>query len=142
LGRVAEAQPAFKKAVSLNPPSPTRELALLDLGLTSVRLGEADEAVPALESLAQLDPGNREGLYLLGMAYIMQHDPGRAVQVLDRLLLEGSNGRAFYARALANYSLKRKAQALSDIANAIRLGPVDQNLLDWRTKIAAMPEAR
>jgi hypothetical protein len=59
--------------------------------------------------------------------------------VLDRLLAQESSGPGFYARALANYGLKRKAQALSDIDNAIRLGPDSPVLHEWRRKIEALP---
>lgn len=139
LGRPQEAYRDFEATVNERPPSPTRELALLNLGRTAIQLGRRDEAVKALEELRRIDPGNREGRYFLGMAYIMQGDPARAVQILDRLLLEEPNGRAFYARALANYGLKRKAQALSDIENAIRIGPANANLIEWRAKILALP---
>jgi tetratricopeptide (TPR) repeat protein len=73
------------------------------------------------------------------MACIMTGQPERARAILDRLLMEDASGRAFYARALANYGLNRKAQALADIENAIRLGPDNANLQAWRAKILALP---
>lgn len=53
--------------------------------------------------------------------------------------MERADGPAFYARALANYSLKRKAEALSDIENAMRSAPDNPNLREWHAKILAMP---
>jgi tetratricopeptide (TPR) repeat protein len=139
LGRTPDAFRDFREAVTARPPSPTRELALINLGRTALQLGRRGDAIRALEELAQVDPGNREARYLLGMAYVMNNDPARAVQVLDRLLAQEASGPGFYARALANYGLKRKAQALSDIDNAIRMGPDNPALHDWRRKIEALP---
>jgi hypothetical protein len=46
---------------------------------------------------------------------------------------------AFYARALAHYGLKRKAEALSDIERAIQAGGDDPHLREWHARIRAMP---
>jgi len=59
--------------------------------------------------------------------------------VLDRLIAEDRNPRAYYARALANYSLKRKAEAAADIEAAIRMWPSNPNLVEWQRKIQALP---
>ena len=139
LGKLDEALRDFQATVDARPPSPTREVALLSLGRAALQLGRRQEAIRALEELVQVQPSNREGRYLLGMAYVMNDDPARAVQVLDKLLAEESTGPAFYARALANYGLKRKEQALSDIDNAIRLGPDNRALHVWRSRIEALP---
>lgn len=139
IGRTEDAFRSFRATVTARPPSPTRELALLNLGRSALQLGRPGDAIRALEELAQIDPGNREGHYLLGMAYVMNNDPARAVQVLDKLLAQESTGPAFYARALANYGLKRKAAALSDIDNAIRIGPGSPALQAWKSKIEALP---
>ncbi len=139
LKRPEEALKQFERARSLDPPSPTREITLMQLGRTAMQLGRRDEAIEALEQLAKLDPRNRDGQYLLGMAYVMKGDPERARAILDRLLMERADGPAFYARALANYSLKRKAEALSDIENAMRSAPDNPNLREWHAKILAMP---
>ncbi len=139
LKRPEEAFRQFQAAVAMRPPSPTRELALLHLGRTSIQIGRRPEAIRALEELVQIAPGNLEARYLLGMAYLTNNDPARAVQVFDKLLLSQASARAFYARAIANYGLKRKAQARSDIDNAIRMAGDNPSLRDWRAKIEAMP---
>jgi tetratricopeptide (TPR) repeat protein len=139
LRRPEEALKQFELTRSLNPPWPTRDIALLELGRTAMQLGRRDEALAALEQLARFDPRNPEGRYLLSMAYIMRGEPARALPLLDQLLVEGPSGRVYYARALAHYALKRKAEALADIENAIRLVPDNPNLRDWRGRILAMP---
>lgn len=139
MNRPEEALRQFEKTRALDPPSPTREITLLQIGRAAIQLGRREEAVAALEALIRSEPANREGRYLLGMAYIMSGRPADALTILDKLLMESGDARTYYARALANYGLKRKAQALADIENAIRVGPGNANLLAWRAKILAMP---
>jgi hypothetical protein len=49
------------------------------------------------------------------------------------------NGNAYYARALAHYGLRHKAEALADIDAAIHRGLDSPNVREWRTKIEALP---
>lgn len=139
LDRPEEALRQFQATRALDPPSPTRELALLQIGRIAMQLGRRDEAVASLEELVKADPANREGRYLLAMAYIMSGRAQSALPVLDKLVMEAGDARSFYARALANYGLKRKVEALADIDNAIRIAPDNARLREWRSKIAAMP---
>jgi tetratricopeptide (TPR) repeat protein len=135
----AEAYRQFEAAWSMNPPSPTRELTLLNLGRTGLRLGRNDDAVRYLEQLLALDPQRKEGRFLLAMALTTRNQNERAYVILDKLIAEGEKGPAYYGRAVANYGLKRKAEALSDIEMAMRLAPDNPNLREWRAKIQAMP---
>ena len=48
-------------------------------------------------------------------------------------------GAGNLGRALANYGLKRKADALADIQNAMRLDPANAALRDWEAKIRSLP---
>jgi tetratricopeptide (TPR) repeat protein len=139
LGRRDEALREFRETVRERPPSPTREAALLALGRAAIEANKPDEGVRALEELAQIQPANREARYLLGMAYVAQGEAARARQVFDKLLIEQANPRLFYARAVANFKLRDKAGALSDIENAIRMGGDNPNLRAWRERILAMP---
>ena len=139
LGRVLDGSIQMQVTLAADPPSPIRELALLNLGRAEMRLGQRDEAVRTLEQLVAREPGHKEGRYLLGMAYVMKGEPQRALPVLDRLIREGPNPGAYYARAIANYALHRKPEALSDIDNALRLGLDNPNLREWQAKIRAMP---
>jgi protein O-mannosyl-transferase len=139
LGRVEEGYREMEAALSHSPPSPTREIALLHLGRSGMQLGKREEAVRALEQLVALDPRHNEGRYLLGMASVMNGNPARAREVLDGLVKDDPNARAHYARALANYALRRKPEALADIEIARRLGNDNPNLRDWEAKIRALP---
>src|SRR6185503_18997433 len=110
--RPEEALRQFERTRALDPPSPTREITLLQIGRAAMQLGRREEAVAALEALVRAEPANREGRYLLGMAYVMSGRPADARALLDKLLMERGDARAYYARALANYALQRKAEAL------------------------------
>ncbi len=140
LGRLEEAYGELQATLARDPSSPTRELALLALGRVGMRTGHRAEAIAALQRLLAIAPGHAQARYLLGMAYVMGKQPGRAREVLDPLFAGGRGGApAYYARALANYELGRKAEALADIDAAIRLGGENPNLRAWREKILAMP---
>jgi Tfp pilus assembly protein PilF len=139
LGSLERAHEELLASLQLKPDPKTRDLALLELGRLDIRLGRKEEAAQVLEILVAADPHGAEGRYLLGMAYVMNGDGKRALEVLDVLVREAPNAQAYYARALANYRLGRKADALSDIDRAIRLGLDNRNLREWRAKILALP---
>jgi predicted Zn-dependent protease len=71
------------------------------------------------------------------MAYVSKGEYARAIGVLDALG-RAPGGAAHYARAVANYGLGRKADAMSEIDAAIRLDPRNPLLRDWQAKIRAM----
>jgi tetratricopeptide (TPR) repeat protein len=139
LGRLPEAYRQFELARAMNPPSPTRELMLLNLGKLGLQLGKREEALRDLEQLAALQPRNVEGRFLLGMALITQGQHARAKEIMDGLVQETGKGASYYGRALAHYGLKRKAEAMSDIEAALRLGQDNANVREWQAKIRAMP---
>jgi len=139
LNRGPEAYEQFRQALALDPPSPTREALLVSMGRLGLQLGKRDEAIAALEDLVKRDPRHKEGRYLLAMALISKKEPARAKEILDALLMEEGRGPAYYARAMANYGLGRKAEALSDIEAALKSAPGNPNLLEWQSRIRAMP---
>lgn len=140
LNRPGEAYVQFQAAAAMNPPSPTRELVLIQLGRFGMQLGKPEEAVRYLEQLRIADPRHREGAFTLAMAYVMKHDYAKARELADKIAKEEpASGRALYARALANYGLKRKAEAAADIDAALRLNPDIPGGRGWQEKIKAMP---
>lgn len=139
LGRPEEAYRQFEATDAMRPPSPVREMALLQLGRSALQLGRQAEAIASLERLLSSEPRNNEARYLQAMAYLTKGDPGRAHSILDAWLSEGDNGPALYLRAMANYNLKRKAEALADIQGAMRHGLDNPPVRQWRARIEAMP---
>ena len=139
LGRVEEGFRQMEATLARSPTSPTREIALLHVGRAGIQIGKRAEAARALEQLVALDPRHKEGRYLLGMASVMSGNPARAREVLDPLVKEEPSARVHFARALANYALRRKAEALDDIESARRLGADTPNLREWEAKIRTLP---
>ena len=139
LGRFDDAARQFELAWSMSPPSPTREILLMNIARTAVHRGKAPEAIHALQLVLEKQPRNREARQLVAMALIMNNQHRSARDVADELLREQPTEGAYYAHALANYGLKRKSDALSDIDNALRLSPGNPNLQQWRSKILALP---
>lgn len=138
-GKTAEAYQQLLATHAMSPPSPTRELMLISLGRIGMQLGKPDDAVRSLEQLLALQPANREALFLTATALVMKGEHGKAREIADRLVRESPDGRAHYARALANFGLKRKTEALADIEAALRSSPDNPNLRQWQAKIKAMP---
>jgi protein O-mannosyl-transferase len=138
LGKPDEAQRQFAAAMAMNPPSPTREILMLQLGRSALQTGQADAAISHLEAFLKKEPRHGEARYLLAMAYIAKREPARALEVIDAAG-RASGGPAHYARAVASYGLGRKADALREIDAAIRMDPRAALLRELRAKIAAMP---
>jgi len=139
LGRAPEAFAALVEARAANPPSPTRERVLLDLGKVALQVGRVDVATSALEELVRADPRNGEARYLLAMTYLRGQQVERAKMLLDAMIAEGGSGAAYYARALAFYALKQREAALADIGEAIRRDPGNGMLREWQARIRALP---
>ena len=138
LGKPAEAYREFEAARALNPPSPTREILLLQSGRTALQLGRNDEAAAQLGAVVGRDPRHKEARFLLGMALLAKDEHERAFALMDALVREDQAGAAYFGRALAHYGLKHRAEALADIESAVRIGPDNASLREWQAKIRAM----
>jgi tetratricopeptide (TPR) repeat protein len=139
LGKLPEAYSQFELAAQKNPPSPAREVVLGQLARAALQLGRNDAALAATENLLVRDPRNREGRYVRAMALVAKGENARAVELLDPWIAEDDNGPAHYVRAMANYGMKRKPEAIADIETAIRRGPDNPALRQWEARIRAMP---
>ena len=137
LGKTADAQREFGTAMAMNPPSPTREILMLQLGRTALQTGQTDFAIANLQSFLKNEPRHGEARYLLAMAYVAKGEPARALEVIDEFG-PAPGGAAHYARAVASYGLGRKTDATREIDAAISLDPRNALLRDWRAKIGAM----
>ena len=131
-----EAYQQFSLARMLNPPSPTKEILLLQLGRSALQTGHHADAIASLAQLLASQPEHNEARYLLAMTYITGGEHARALEVLDKA---AEGGAIHYARALAYHGMGRKREAQQEIASAIRVGPVNPALHQWQAKINAMP---
>jgi Tfp pilus assembly protein PilF len=136
LGRPAEAYREFDKARAMTPPSPTREILMLQRGRAALQTGQPDVAVADLTDYLKHDPAHAEARYLLAMAYISKGEQALALKTLEPAR---ESGPVHYARALAYHGLKRKREASDEIDAAIRVGPANPMLREWQAKIRAMP---
>jgi tetratricopeptide (TPR) repeat protein len=139
LNRVPEGYDELMKTLYASPGEQVRRITLLQMGRAAIQMQRVGEAINALQQLVAVEPQNREGRYLLGMAYVMNKQPDKAKQTLDALAEDAPTASVFYARALASYGLQHKADALADIERAMRMGLDNPNVRDWAAKIRAMP---
>lgn len=104
-GRVKEAIPFYRKAVSLQPDSPLIQMALGHALIESEGGTESlKEATRQLESALVLEPRSSSAYRLLGIAYGEQGDEGHAkLNLAEEALLQG---RFDYAKELAEGSAR------------------------------------
>ena len=81
-GRVAEAEPAFRRALEIDPKL---DRAWYGLGLTLIKLRRFDDAVAALERNTQLQPMSPYGWYQLARLQMDRHEPDKAAKILRHL---------------------------------------------------------
>lgn len=80
--RSAEAEPAFRQALALDPKL---DRAWYGLGLALLRLGRHDDAVAALKRNTELQPMSPYGWVQLARVHMKRHDPEAAVKVIRHL---------------------------------------------------------
>ena len=81
-GRPAEAEPAFRRALDLDPKL---DRAWYGLGLALIRLGRLDEAIAALERNTELQPMSPYGWYQLARVQADRHEPDKARKIIRHL---------------------------------------------------------
>jgi len=81
-GRLDAAEPAFRRAVELDPKL---DRAWYGLGLTLIRLQRYDEAVVALERNTKLQPMSPYGWYQLARVQMDRHEPDETRKIIRHL---------------------------------------------------------
>jgi tetratricopeptide (TPR) repeat protein len=81
-GRPAEAEPAFRRALDMDPKL---DRAWYGLGLALIRLGRLDEAIAALERNTELQPMSPYGWYQLARVQADRHEPDKARKIIRHL---------------------------------------------------------
>lgn len=81
-GRPAEAEPAFRRAVEMDPKL---DRAWYGLGLSLIRLQRYDEAVTALKKNTELQPMSPYGWYQLARVHVDRQHPEEAEKIIRHL---------------------------------------------------------
>lgn len=80
--RIDEAEPAFRRALEIDPKL---DRAWYGLALALIRLGRLDEAVPALKRNTELQPMSPYGWYQLARVHANSHRPDEALKIIRHL---------------------------------------------------------
>lgn len=81
-GRQAEAEPAFRQSLALDPKL---DRAWYGLGLALIGLGRIEEAVAALKRNTELQPMSPFGWYQLARAHMERQEPDEARRIIRHL---------------------------------------------------------
>jgi predicted Zn-dependent protease len=81
-GRFTDAEPAFRRALALDPKL---DRAWYGLGLVLIRLQRADEAVTALKKNTELQPMSPYGWYQLARVQVDRQQPEEARKIIRHL---------------------------------------------------------
>ncbi|MCK0138678.1 sulfotransferase [Aliiroseovarius sp. F47248L] len=142
LGRIDEAETAFRAALAIDPDYGE---AAAQLGQVLLAAGRHQDAKPMLLHARRLIPHNPIVLGNLGKLYQDLGSPHEAVECLDRLLKQDPDNRlALMTRAQAYLTLESAAPAMTDLDHLERLaGPTGETLALGAVahKLAGDPEA-
>lgn len=140
MGRLPDAYAQFQAALAMGPSSPSKELIHLQLGRVCLQIGKPDEAIAHAKAVLEKEKRHREAGYVLAMGLISRGDFVPATRLLDAMIGETPAAASlYYARAMANAGLRRKAQAQADIETTLRLGLDNPVIREWQQKIGALP---
>ncbi|MFO7654863.1 MAG: tetratricopeptide repeat protein [Candidatus Krumholzibacteriia bacterium] len=115
------------------------------LGHVYLKLEQPTAALPHLERAVELGDGEAQTWSDLGLARIHAGDVAAAEDALDRALdLDPQLPVAWYNRGLMHYHARRWSRAASDLAEAARLAPGNQEIVDLlqRAELMARREVR
>jgi len=118
----AEALKSAERAVAVAPGDPAAHAAL---GLVLMYSGRHADAVAAVETAARLEPNLPTGvLQFAGLAYMLNGQPERAVEVLERARDAGPDSEETYDRLAAAYHMSGQVEPARQAAAAgKRFGP-------------------
>lgn len=129
-GRNADAESAFREAVSLAPQMPE---AHLDLGLVLAREGKLQDATSSVEKALKLDSKLESAHMFLGIFY---HQTNREVEARTQLQTEldqrPDNAEALTWLGIVELAAGRPEAAAGAFDRAAVLTPDDLNVLEYR----------
>jgi Flp pilus assembly protein TadD len=134
LGRLPDAEAAFRKYLSFQPASADGRASL---GILLLEEGRGAEAVPELEEAIQIDPSLTEARKSLASEYIRESKAKEAVAVLRPAESE-KDEQVLVLLALALKQTSAYANALVAVNRALDLHPDDAQALQIKQEILAL----
>jgi tetratricopeptide (TPR) repeat protein len=134
MGRLAEAETAFRKYLSFQPASADGHASL---GVLLLEEGRGGDAIPELEEAIQIDPSLTEARKNLASEYIRESKPKAAVAVLRPAESE-KDEQVLVLLALALKQTSTYAGALDAVNRALALSPDDSQAIQIKQEILEM----
>lgn len=122
----AEAFDSFSNALSHSQTPVDKEQAQLRQAESAVAIQRYDSAITAYQELVKEKPDNQRYQVGMSMALIGKQNYSAALAILNPAIAKHPSEQAFYARALALYSMGRRADSAQDLAAALRTAPDNQ----------------
>jgi len=117
-GDYAAARDSLKELSVLHPDDPA---VFANLGVAHWRLGETDQAVPAFNRAAALDPNDQRPVQIMARLFIEQGNTDGALAVLDDIAAPDARTRVF--KAMAHYRAGRSDRAMIELNRARERSP-------------------
>jgi len=116
----AKALPLFSRVVALDPQHlQARQL----VAVCQTYLGQLEPAIRELESLRMAAPKDDGILFLLGFAYLKNHDAEKAKPIFEAMLAAAGPVKAQFLIGRANYEATMFPQAEESFLDVVRLDP-------------------
>jgi tetratricopeptide (TPR) repeat protein len=133
LGRSADAEPSFRRAIELRK---NWALPYSALGALLSRLNRDKEAEPFLREAIRLDAHDLLAARVLANVRLRANDPKEALQLATRVTTESDGGAAiWFVRALAERDLGDQRAALTSLNRVLELEPGNFDALVARAAV-------
>ena len=119
-----------------------RETMRMRRAEAAIGAGRYDDAIGDFNALLKASPQNRRLALGLGMALVGKGDTQAAIAQFDQIIASTPNAAAaYYGRAMAHNTAKRRDDSLKDLDRAIALDPRNAQYQQVRAQLAA-PQKR
>ncbi len=115
-----------------------REAMRMRRAEAAIGAGRYDDAIGDFNALLKASPQNRRLALGLGMALVGKGDTQAAIAQFDQIITSTPNAAAaYYGRAMAHNTAKRRDDSLKDLDRAIALDPRNAQYQQVRAQLAA-----
>ena len=118
-----------------------RETMRMRRAEAAIGAGRYDDAIGDFNALLKASPQNRRLALGLGMALVGKGDTQAAIAQFDQIIASTPNAAAaYYGRAMAHNTARRRDESLKDLDRAIALDPRNAQYQQVRAQLAAPPK--